>query len=131
MVRRSISAAAACHNPPGPDFPRLSKSPAYGGMPQPIGEAAVTKVPLALLFVLALSGCAARSVPWENPDLPKEQWSRDWSSCRRWAEAQVGYQEGASAAQFSDYDRARAKRQADALSGACMRERGYFPARKK
>ncbi len=81
-----------------------------------------------LLVILALSGCAASSVPWQNPSVPNEQWSRDWSSCRRWAETQVGYREGDGASPFRDYDRSRAKRQADALAGSCMRDRGYVPA---
>ncbi|HSV29501.1 MAG TPA: hypothetical protein VLL76_08075 [Candidatus Omnitrophota bacterium] len=83
-----------------------------------------------LLPVLALSACAASSVPWSNPDLPKDQWSRDWASCKRWAEERVGYQEGESS-QFRDYDRAQAKKRIDGIAGACMRERGYFPVKNK
>lgn len=89
----------------------------------------MTKRLLAVFAFLALSGCAASSVPWSNPDLPKEQWSRDWSGCRRWAEEQVGYQESESS-QFRDYDRAQAKKRVGALAGACMRDRGYFPVKK-
>lgn len=84
----------------------------------------------ALLFVLALSGCAATSVPWSNPDLPKEQWGRDWSACRRWADSQVGYREAEEPSPFRDYDRNRAKKQVDSHAALCMRERGYFPVKK-
>lgn len=88
----------------------------------------MTRRLLAVVALSVLSGCAA-SVPWSNPDLPKEQWSRDWSGCRRYAEDQVGYQESESG-QLRDYDRARAKKQVDGVAGACMRDRGYFPVRK-
>jgi hypothetical protein len=83
-----------------------------------------------LILVLLLAGCAATSVPWTHHDLPKDQWSRDWSSCRRWAESQVGYIETESS-NFRDYDRARAKKQVDGYAGMCMSERGYIPAYKK
>jgi hypothetical protein len=85
---------------------------------------------LATLALLALPGCAATSVPWQNPSVPKDKWSGDWTACRRYGEAQVGFREGDSQ-QFRDYDRARAKKQADALAAACMRDKGYFPARSK
>ncbi|MEW5728945.1 MAG: hypothetical protein AB1918_14045 [Pseudomonadota bacterium] len=81
----------------------------------------------ALALALALPACAATSVPWQNPSVPEAQWSRDWTSCRRWAENQIGYRESDSPT-FRDYDRANAKRQADALAGSCMRDRGYVPA---
>lgn len=83
-----------------------------------------------LLFVLLLAGCAATSVPWTHPDLPKEQWGRDWTACRRWGESQVGYAESESSV-FRDYDRARAKKQADGYAALCMGERGYVPASRK
>lgn len=85
---------------------------------------------ILLLSALVLSACAASSVPWQNPSVPKEQWGRDWSGCRRWAEDQVGYQESESS-QFRDFDRGRAKKRADAMAGACMRDRGYVPAKSK
>lgn len=82
------------------------------------------------VLVLALAGCAATSVPWTNPNVPKEQWSRDWSACRSWADSQVGYREAEESSPFRDYDRSRAKKQVDSLAGGCMRERGYFPVKK-
>lgn len=86
---------------------------------------------LALGLLALVSACAASSVPWQNPDVPKEQWSRDWSSCRRWAESQVGYREESSSGQLRDYDRARAKKQIDGYASMCMTDRGYYPAARK
>ncbi|MBC7951300.1 MAG: hypothetical protein H7Z12_05675 [Rhodospirillaceae bacterium] len=86
---------------------------------------------LALGLVVLVSACAASSVPWQNPDVPKDQWSRDWSSCRRWAESQAGYREEDSSSQFRDYDRARAKSQISGYANMCMSDRGYFPAATK
>ncbi|CAA7613198.1 hypothetical protein [Magnetospirillum sp. UT-4] len=88
------------------------------------------RVSVLAVSLLALAGCAAASVPWQNPDLPKEQWSRDWSSCRRWAESQVGYREDESSSPFRDYDRAKAKKQLDGLAGLCMEDRGYIPLKR-
>ncbi|HLO76720.1 MAG TPA: hypothetical protein VK196_09735 [Magnetospirillum sp.] len=88
--------------------------------------------PHALGLLVLLSGCAPSTVPWQNPDIPKEQWSRDWSACRRWAEAQAGYREddgGPSA--LREYDRAQAKRQIQGYANLCMTDRGYTPAPKK
>jgi hypothetical protein len=85
-------------------------------------------VPVAL--VLALAGCAQPAVPWSNPHLPQDQWRTDWNGCRRWADGQVGYQDPDEGTLFSDYDRARARKQMDALTASCMRERGYVPTRK-
>ena len=84
----------------------------------------------SLLLILLLAGCAATSVPWVHHDLPKDQWSRDWSACRRWAESQVGYVENDSS-MFRDYDRSRAKKQVDGYAGMCMSERGYIPASRR
>ena len=88
---------------------------------------------LALGLVALLSGCASSSVPWQNPAVPKEQWSRDWTACRRWAESQVGYREdeGSLNSALRDYDRAQVKRQIQGYAGLCMTDRGYLPAAKK
>lgn len=82
------------------------------------------------LFTL-LTACASTSVPWQNPDVPKEQWSRDWSSCRRWAEAQVGFRDEDSSSPFREFDRAQAKKQVAGYANLCMTDRGYYPAPKK
>lgn len=84
---------------------------------------------LTLLLPFALAACAAASTPWQHPDLPKSQWSGDWSACRRYAERQVGYRDDDSPSPLRDYDRSQAKRQIDAYASACMRERGYLPAK--
>jgi hypothetical protein len=88
---------------------------------------------IALGAAALVAGCAASSVPWQNPDLPKEQWSRDWSACKRWAEAQAGYREddSASSSAFREYDRAQAKRAIQGYANMCMTDRGYMPAAKK
>lgn len=87
---------------------------------------------LTIGLLALLAGCASSSVPWQNPDVPKEQWSRDWNACRRWAEAQVGFRDddGGSSA-FREYDRAQAKRQIQGYANLCMTDRGYLPAAKK
>lgn len=79
----------------------------------------------------ALCGCAASSVPWQNPDVPKEQWGRDWSACRRWAESQVGFRDEEGSSVFRDYDRAQAKKQVQGYANLCMTDRGYLPVAKK
>ncbi len=97
-----------------------------------MGNAAVRRAIVVCVAAAALAGCAASSVPWQNPDVPKEQWGRDWSACKRWAEAQVGYSEdNGSSAVFRDYDRAQAKRSIQGYANLCMTDRGYLPAAKK
>lgn len=87
---------------------------------------------LALGLLVVLSGCASSTVPWQNPDVPKEQWGRDWNACRRWAEAQAGYREDdSSSSAFREYDRAQAKRAIQGYANLCMTDRGYLPAAKK
>lgn len=84
---------------------------------------------VSLVLLAGLCGCAARSVPWQNPSLPKDQWHSDWTACKRWAEDQVGFSDDADDSPFRDYDRAQARRRIDAYAGQCMRDRGYFPVR--
>ena len=91
--------------------------------------APLKRTTFVLLTVLALTGCAASSVPWHHPTEPKDRWGKDWSACRRVAENQVGYRE--SEGPFRDFDRAAAKKQVDGLAGACMRDRGYLPGKAK
>jgi len=85
------------------------------------------KFALAFILTVLLSACASQTVPWQNPNLPSDQWSKDWRACKRWAEQQVGYNDDDSHGPFKDFDRAAAKRQLDAYAGSCMRERGYYP----
>ncbi|TAN63047.1 MAG: hypothetical protein EPN20_10280 [Magnetospirillum sp.] len=84
----------------------------------------------ALALILALAACAATSVPWKNPELPKDQWSRDYSACRRYADRDVGWRDddSSSGSPFRDYDRQQAKRRFDAVLASCMIDRGYVPA---
>lgn len=90
-------------------------------------------LPRVAALALMLSACAASSVPWENPAIPKEQWGRDWSACKRWAEAQAGYREDSSSSSsvFAEYDRAQMKRSIQGYANLCMTDRGYLPAAKK
>ncbi len=85
---------------------------------------------LFLFLTLGLGACAAAQPPWQHSTLPKDQWSRDWSSCKRWADSQVGYQDDESSSPFRDYDRGRARKEMDLYTGSCMRDRGYIPTRK-
>jgi hypothetical protein len=82
------------------------------------------------LVLLCLAGCVSASVPWRHPTLPREQWGQDYSSCRRQAERDTGWREddNASASPFREYDRQRAKRQADGSLALCMTDLGYVPA---
>lgn len=81
------------------------------------------------LLGLLLSACASSTIPWSSPDIPKEQWSRDYSGCRRYADRDVGWREddNGSGSPFRDYDRQQAKKQYNAALAACMLDRGYVP----
>jgi hypothetical protein len=88
---------------------------------------------LACLALLAVAGCAPARVPWSHPELPKEQWARDWSTCKREAERDIGWREDESATNnvsspFRDYDRDRAKKRVDPSVSQCMTGLGYQPA---
>jgi hypothetical protein len=88
--------------------------------------------PLAIAaLVLGVAACAPRQVPWANPSLPEQQWSQDYSACKRLADREVGWREDEGSSPLRDYDRAQAKRQFDASLSSCMRERGYVPNRSK
>ena len=87
----------------------------------------------ALLLIPLLVSCASSTVPWANPSVPKEQWSRDYSGCRRYADRDAGWREdesssGAGGSPFREYDRQQAKKRYDASLSACMIDRGYVPA---
>ena len=90
---------------------------------------------LALLLLPMLAGCASSTIPWANPSVPKDQWSRDYSGCRRYADRDAGWREegesgsgASSGSPFRDYDRQQAKKRFDASLSACMIDRGYVPA---
>lgn len=83
-----------------------------------------------ILSLLSLSACAASAMPWSHPGIPKEDWSRDYSYCRRSADRDVGWREDEDRA-FREYDRQQAKKRFDAVLAACMTERGYVPAPRK
>ncbi len=86
---------------------------------------------LVLLLPLLLGACAAGN-PWVHPQLPKDQWSRDYSACRRSADRDSGYRDDGrdTYSPSREYERAQAKRIYDAELNACMRGLGYFPAPK-
>jgi len=82
-----------------------------------------------LLLTLAVAGCAPTAMPWTHPSLPRDQWSRDLSACRRMADREVGWREDEGAASpFREYERDRAKGQFNAAVAGCMSEHGYLPA---
>ncbi|RAU23501.1 hypothetical protein CU669_03975 [Paramagnetospirillum kuznetsovii] len=85
------------------------------------------------MICLMLPACAATSVPWTNPDVPKEEWSRDYSGCRRYADRDVGWRDDDrdTGSVFRDYDRHQAKKRYDAVLAACMIDRGYVPISRK
>jgi hypothetical protein len=83
-----------------------------------------------LLSALVLGGCASTSVPWANPSIPKDQWSRDYSACRRLADRDAGWrdEDNASSSPFKEFDRQQAKRIYEGSLANCMIDRGYVPA---
>ena len=97
-----------------------------------IGILAVNLHRVSVLALLALAGCAPAFVPWASTRIPQDQWSHDWSNCRRQAEDSVmGYgREDDTKTPFDAYDRANARRQADGMVASCMINLGYVPARK-
>ena len=82
-------------------------------------------------MVLTTAACAAQ-IPWRNPNLPKEQWSRDWTGCKSQAGAGMAafHDEDGPASPLRDYDRAQTKRAIEAELSMCMRELGYSPISK-
>lgn len=98
-------------------------------------EDPILKRSLAVAAALLVAGCAPAHVPWSNSQVPKDQWSRDWSACKRSAEADVlgyrGEEESDRGSPFRDYDRAKGRRQIDAEVAMCMTDLGYTPVRKK
>jgi hypothetical protein len=83
------------------------------------------RLTLAAGFLL-LAGCAP-SNPWMSPTQPKEMWDRDYTQCRRYADAEVGFVETErdSDSPFRDYDRKMARKRYDGYVNSCMRDLGY------
>lgn len=86
---------------------------------------------IILVLALATASCAAR-IPWRNPNLPKEQWARDWNGCKREAGGGMAafHDDDSRTSPLGEYDRAQTKRQIDAQMSMCMRELGYSPISK-
>lgn len=91
----------------------------------------------------ALSGCSRTAnsrVNWQNPDVPKDEWSLDMGECRRYARREVERAAGPTAAaapsdnlgggmgsynqRMTNYDLERLE---DRAFSACMRTKGYTP----
>lgn len=87
---------------------------------------------LILILPLLLGACAAPN-PWMSPTVPKDQWDRDYSACRRSADRDSGWRDGGrdEPSPMRDYERAQAKRIYDSELNACMRGLGYIPAPRK
>jgi len=93
-----------------------------------------------LLILLAAPACLAATLTacagdpgWVNPDLPKKQAAGDYASCRRYADDMLGAYNIDPPGMENDsnptrmMDRYDNRKQFDALVGACMRSKGYFP----
>ena len=93
-----------------------------------------------LLFVLLLIGCST-APRWEKPGTPPDLADRDDVDCQRWARMEAsnrasGFYDGPLYSQRSisrpepvfDRNGYRAMDE-NALTGYCMRSRGYQPAR--
>ena len=98
-------------------------------VPRPSSAAVWRRASACAALLLLLAGCAPSHVPWTHPSLPKEQWGRDLSGCRRLADREVGWRddEGASSP-LREYDRQQARAQFNGAVAGCMGERGYLPA---
>lgn len=93
---------------------------------------------ISILFCLAVLGGCSERIQWQNPNLPKSQWSGDRSACARYADDQAGrdlaIEEDANAAtglssspigSASTGSIQNAKRYRRQLFTNCMRGRGY------
>jgi len=95
-----------------------------------MNNARIAPIPaFAVILILSLAGCASTSLPWRNPDVPKDQWGHDYSTCRRYADREAGWNEDDSSpsSPFRDYDRQQAKARYDAALVSCMTDLGYVP----
>ena len=97
-----------------------------------------------LLAVAALvAGCTA-TPNWRHAEIPKERWARDEAACARWAAYEVDREYGQDldiASDRGDLDVRgsrsygaqmglfETKRRRATLTGECMRDRGYVPAK--
>lgn len=88
-----------------------------------------------LAVTLLLVGCAV-GPGWENPNLSRDQWSSDITSCQRWAANQVEKEElqrhsfGSSTLTKGDeyaaqMDKVQRLKRQKALYETCLRDRGY------
>lgn len=88
---------------------------------------------LPLLFALPIAACAAKPVPWVNPELPRERAEKDFSACRRWADNQIDPDRSAEGrladgSPFRPADRSDARQQINSLVASCMHSKGYKAA---
>jgi len=81
-------------------------------------------------MISSLGGCTAASMPWRHPDLPKDQWSRDYYACRREADRDSGWRDDDSSGPLREYDRQQAKKIYNGSLSACMTGLGYVHAPK-
>lgn len=88
------------------------------------------------LLILTLTAACAPNVPWKNPNVPKEQWSKDWWACRTAAQQQAGYTPSAgptpqsglnSVSPIQDYERNQMRKAILGYTDLCMTEKGYIP----
>jgi len=90
---------------------------------------------LSVLFLLlTLAACAAK-VPWTNAGLPKSQWSKDWSECKRAAEYSAGgvrdWDDVSPQDPLAEYERQHAAQRVKTEVSLCMIGRGYVPAERQ
>ena len=86
------------------------------------------------MLTVLVAGCAAKP-PWTNSTLPKSQWAKDWSQCKRAAEFRASgfrdWDEPTPLDPFAGYERQRAAEQAKTEESLCMIGRGYVPVEKQ
>lgn len=102
----------------------------------------VTRAFALTLVALSITACAAKPSPenWQNPNIPKEEWSQDRGECRRTArretEREAGLPASAPAADNigggtqayeSTMTRFQLQRYQDKVFAECMRRLGYKP----
>lgn len=95
-----------------------------------------------MIAATALNACSRPNsrVNWQNPDVPRDEWSLDMGECRRYARREVERAAGPAATaapsdnlgggigtynrSMSNYDLARLEERS---FSACMRTKGYTP----
>lgn len=94
-------------------------------------------VVVAAAALLLAAACTPARAPWTAPGQSRDDADADWADCKRVAERQAAPRPaeaiGAGRQPYTnpldDLDRRDAAKSAQRATDACMRAKGYFPAR--